>query len=148
MAYVQLPPTEIEIEIPSIEIGSTVIRRKAKLFSLIYNKGSKEVAVAWTVQHYAATTADGYGEYLAFIPDWSKTSVADNSTMCDVTNGFPIQMIQIGQDEDGDPLYGYDPAINYTGQYDFFSHLAETQPVMIHAMIIQFGNLVESWVKP
>ena len=147
MAYVQLPTPEIEIEIPSIEISSTVIRRKAKLFSLIYNKGSKEVAIAWTVQHYAATTADGYGQYLDFIPDWSKTSVADNTTMCDVTNGFPIQMIQIGQDEDGDPLYGYDPAINYTGQYDFFSHLAETQPVMIHAMIIAFGNRVESWEK-
>jgi hypothetical protein len=148
MAYVQLPTPEIEIEIPSMEIGSTVIRRKAKLFSLIYNKGSKEVAIAWTVQHYAATTADGYGEYLAFIPDWSKTSVADNTTMCDVTNGFPIQIIQLGQDEDGDPLYGYDPAINYTGQYDFFCHLAETQPVLIHQMIIQFGNNVVSWEKP
>jgi len=148
MPYIQLQPAEIEIEIPSIEIGSTVIRRKAKLFSLIYNKGSKEVAIAWTVQHYAATTADGYGDYLAFIPDWSKTSVADNSTMCNVTNGFPIQMIQIGQDEDGDPLYGYDPAINYTGQYDFFCQLAETQPVLIHQMIIQFGNNVVSWEKP
>jgi hypothetical protein len=148
MAYVQLTTPDIEIEIPSIEIGSTVIRRKAKLFSLIYNKGSKEVAIAWTVQHYAATTADGYGEYLAFIPDWSKTSVADNTTMCDVTNGFPIQMIEIGQDEDGDPLYGYDPAINYTGQYDFFCQLAETQPVLIHQMIIQFGNNVVSWEKP
>ena len=147
MAYVQLTPQDIEISIPDIEIGQTVIKRKAKLFSLIYNKGSQQVSVAWTVQHYAATV-DGFGEYLSFIPDWSKTSVADNTTMCDVTNGFPIQMIQIGQDEDGDPLYGYDPAINYTGQYDFFSNLAQTQPVMIHAMIMQFGNLVESWVKP
>ena len=148
MAYVQLTTPEIEIEIPSIEIGSTVIRRKAKLFSLIYNKGSKEVAIAWTVQHYAATTADGYGDYLAFIPDWSKTSVADNSTMCNITNGFPIGMIEIGQDEDGDSIFDYDPEINYTGQYDFFCHLAETQPVLIHAMIIQFGNNVVSWEKP
>lgn len=147
MAYVQLTTPEIEIEIPSIEISSTVIRRKAKLFSLIYNKGSKEVAIAWTVQHYAATTADGYGDYLSFIPDWSKTSVADNSTMCDITNGFPIGMIEIGHDEDGDPIFDYDPAINYTGQYDFFCHLAETQPVMIHATIIAFGNKVESWEK-
>lgn len=147
MAYVQLPPIEIEIPIPDIEIGETVIKRKAKLFSLIYNKGSKEVSIAWTVQHYAATTADGYGQYLDFIPDWSKTSVADNSTMCDVTTGFPISVIQLGQDEEGDPLYGYDPAINYTGQYDFFCHLAETQPVLIHAMIIAFGNKVESWEK-
>lgn len=147
MAYVNLPSIEIEIEIPSIEIGSTVIRRKAKLFSLIYNKGSKTVSVAWIVQHYAATTADGYGEYLSFIPDWSVTSVADNTTMCNVANGFPIEMIEIGQDEDGDPIFGYDPAINYTGQYDFFSHLAETQPVKIHEMIIQFGNNVKSWEK-
>lgn len=147
MAYVQLTTPEIEIEIPSIEISSTVIRRKAKLFSLIYNKGSKEVAIAWTVQHYAATTADGYGEYLTFIPDWSVTSVADNTTMCDITNGFPIQMIVVGQDENGNDILDYDPAINYTGQYNFFCHLAETQPVMIHAMIIQFGNNVASWEK-
>ena len=147
MAYVQLPPIEIEISIPDIEIGETVIKRKAKLFSLIYNKGSKELSVAWTVQHYAAT-AQGFGEYLTFIPDWSKTSVADNSTMCDVTNGFPIQKIEIGQDENGNPIYDYEPSINYTGQYDFFSYLAETQPVKIHEMIIQFGNKFETWVKP
>jgi hypothetical protein len=147
MAYVQLTTPDIEIAIPDIEIGQTLIKRKAKLFSLIYNKGSKEVSIAWTVQHYAATTADGYGQYLDFIPDWSKTSVADNSTMCDVTNGFPIQMIQIGQDEDGDPIYDYDPKINYTGQYDFFCQLAETQPVKIHEMIIQFGQNVASWEK-
>ena len=147
MAYVQLPVQEIEIAIPDIEIGQTVIKRKAKLFSLIYNKGSKEVSVAWIVQHYAAT-AEGFGEYLSFIPDWSKTSVADNTTMCNVTNGFPIQKIVIGQDENNVDILDYDPAINYTGQYDFFSNLAQTQPVMIHEMIMQFGNLVESWVKP
>lgn len=146
MAHVQLTPQEIEIAIPDIEIGQTVIKRKAKLFSLIYNKGSKEVSVAWIIQHYAAT-AEGFGEYLSFIPDWSKTTVADNTTMCDVTNGFPIQMIEIRQDEDGDPIFDYDPAINYTGQYDFFCNLAETQPVLIHAMIIQFGNQVQSWEK-
>jgi hypothetical protein len=146
MAYVQLTTPDIEISIPDIEIGQTLIKRKAKLFSLIYNKGSKEVSVAWIVQHYAAT-AGGFGEYLAFIPDWSKTSVADNSTMCDVTNGFPIYKIEIGQDENGNPIYDYDPSINYTGQYDFFSHLAETQPVLIHAMIIQFGNNVVTWDK-
>lgn len=146
MAYVNLPAVEIEIEIPSIEIGETLIKRKAKLFSLIYNKGSKEVSVAWTVKHYAATT-DGYGEYLSFIPDWSVTSVADNTTMCDVTNGFPIEMIVVGQDENGNDIMDYNPAINYTGQYDFFSHLAETQPVLIHSMIIQFGQQVKSWEK-
>lgn len=146
MPYIQLTTPEIEIEIPDIEIGQTLIKRKAKLFSLIYNKGSKEVAIAWTVQHYAAA-ADSYGDYLSFIPDWSLTSVADNTTMCDVTNGFPINKIEVGQDENGNPIMDYDPAINYTGQYDFFCQLAETQPVMIHQMIIQFGNNVTSWEK-
>lgn len=146
MAYVNLPPVEIEIEIPSISIEQTLIKRKAKLFSLIYNKNSKEVAVSWTVKHYAAT-AVGYGEYLSFIPDWSLTSVADNTTMCNVTNGYPIYKIVIGQDENGDDILDYDPAINYTGQYDFFSNLAETQPVLIHQMIIDFGNQVTSWDK-
>jgi hypothetical protein len=146
MAYIQLPEQEIEIEIPAIEIGQTVIKRKAKLFTLIYNKGFKEVSLTWTVKHYAAT-ANGYGEYLSFINDWSKTSVADNTTMCDVTNGFPIEKIVIGQDENGQDILDYDPAINYTGQYDFFSNLAATQAVMIHQMIIQFGNQVASWEK-
>ena len=147
MAYVQLPTIEVEISIPQIEIEQTKINRSAKLFSLIYNKGSKEVSVAWTVKHFAVNADGSNGEYLSFIPDWSKTSVADNSTMCDVTNGFPIEKIVIGQDEDGNDIYDYDPAINYTGQYDFFSYLAETQPVKIHEMIIQFGNNVQSWVK-
>lgn len=146
MAYIQLQPIEIEIAIPDIEIGQTLIKRKAKLFSLIYNKGSKEVAVAWTVQHYAAT-AEGYGDYLSFIPDWSLTSVADNTTMCDITNGFPIEKVEVGQDENGNPIMDYDQKVNYTGQYNFFCQLAETQPVMIHQMIIQFGNNVTSWEK-
>lgn len=146
MAYTQLPAQEIEIEIPSIEIDQTIIKRKAKFFSLIYNRESKEVALAWIVKHYAAT-ANGYGEYLSFINDWGKTSVADNTTMCDVTNGFPIYKIVIGQDENGEDILDYDPAINYTGQYDFFSNLAETQPVLIHQMIIQFGNNIVSWDK-
>jgi hypothetical protein len=146
MAYVDLPPVNIEIEIPSIEIDETLIKRKAQFFALIYNRYSKEVSLTWTVKHYAAT-ADGYGEYLSFIPDWSKTSIADNTTMCDVSNGFPIQKIVIGQDENGNDIMDYDPAIDYTGQYDFFSNLAETQQVLIHQMIIQFGNNVVSWDK-
>jgi hypothetical protein len=146
MAYVSLPPVEIEIEIPSIQIDETIIKRKAKLFSLIYNRNSQEVALSWTVKHYA-TTATGYGEYLSFIPDWGLTSVADNTTMCDVTNGTPIYKIVIGQDENGNDILDYDPAINYTGQYDFFSNLGETQPVMIHQMMIEFGNQVTSWDK-
>jgi hypothetical protein len=146
MAYVQLTTPEIEIPIPDIEIEQTLIKRKAKLFSLIYNKGSKEVAIAWTVQHYAAT-AEGYGNYLSFIPDWSLTSVADNTTMCDVTNGFPIEKVEVRQDENGNPIMDYNLKVNYTGQYDFFCQLAETQPVMIHQMIIMFGNNVTSWEK-
>jgi len=146
MAYVNLPPVEIEIEIPSIVNDETTILRKAKCFSLIYNRNSQEVALAWTVKHYAATT-NGYGEYLSFIDDWGLTSVADNTTMCDVTNGKPIYKIVVGQDENGNDIMDYDPAINYTGQYDFFSNLAETQPVMIHQMMIQFGNDVVSWEK-
>jgi hypothetical protein len=146
MAYVNLPPVEIEIDIPSIEIDNTLIKRKAHFFALIYNRKSKEVSLSWDVKHYAAT-ATGYGEYLSFIPDWSKTSLADNTTMCDVSNGFPIEKIVIGQDEDGNDIIDYDPAIDYTGQYDFFSNLAETQQVLIHQMIIQFGQNVESWEK-
>jgi len=146
MAYINLPPVEIEIEIPSIVIDETTILRKAKCFSLVYNRNSQEVALAWTVKHYAAT-ATGYGEYLSFIPDWGLTSVADNTTMCDVTNGKPIYKIVVGQDENGNDIMDYDPAINFTGQYDFFSNLAETQPVMIHQMMIQFGNDVVSWDK-
>ena len=64
MAYINLPPVEIEIEIPSIVIDETTILRKAKSFSLVYNRNSQEVALAWTVKHYAAT-ATGYGEYLS-----------------------------------------------------------------------------------
>jgi hypothetical protein len=147
MAYVNLPPVEIEIEIPSIQIEETLILRKAKFFILLYNRDSKEVALTWIVRHFAATANNGYGDYLPFIEDWSKQSLADNTTMCDVTNGFPIQKIVVGQDENGNDIMDYDPAIDYTGQYDYFSNLAETQPVLIHQMIIQFGNNVVSWEK-
>jgi hypothetical protein len=62
-----------------------------------------------------------------------------------VSNGYPIAKIEVGLDEAGLPIMDYDPLVNYTGQYDFFCAMAESQSVNVHAMIRQFGNMITEW---
>lgn len=59
--------------------------------------------------------------------------------MCDASTGIPIE-----PDQDGT----YDSqTINYTGQYDFFSYLAENQEIIVNQFIRNFGMLVQDWSK-
>jgi len=149
MPLIQIDTPNLEIAIPDFIKGDTVIKRVAELFTMIYNQATKQLSITWVIKHFAKNTDGTKGEYLgAVIPDWSKTSIADNTTMCDVANGHPIQKIDTGEvDEDGNPIFDYNPQITYMGQYDFFWNLAQTQPVEVHNMIINFGGLVESWDK-
>lgn len=149
MSYTQLTTNAISIDIPDIQIGDTIVKRTASCFNLNYNADQKFVAVQWLVKHYAKNSDGTKGDYLSFIPDWTKQSIADNSTMCDVTNGHPIdKTYNTGQkDDDGNDIMDYDPNINYTGQYDFFFNMAETQSVQVNALILQFGQLITNWDK-
>ena len=145
MPLIPFETPRIVIDIPDLEIDSTVIKRQAEVFTLLYNQNSKEVAVTYTVKHYS--DCDGQpGEYMGkTIVDWSKETIADNTTMCNTENGHPIEKLPEG-DPDADEN-GYPRNLNYMGQYDFFYMLAQTQPVQIHSLIIQFGQLVQSWEK-
>lgn len=161
MPYIQLSTKDIVIDIPDLMIGQTVIKRTATLFDMDYNTHNKQLVLRWLVKHYAKNADGTKGDYLPFIADWAKESIADNTTMCDLTNGQPIyQMFDTGEvekDENGNPkideqgneikIMDYDPAINYSGQYDVFFNMAQSQPVLVNPMIIQFGQLIESWVK-
>lgn len=161
MAFIQLSTHELIIDIPDIIIAGTVVKREARCFKMSYVMDQKQVVLTWLVRHYAKNEDGTKGDYLSFIPDWAKESIADNTVMCDVTNGSPIEKTydtgEVEKDENGNPvlypngneieIYDYDPAINYTGQYDFFFNLAENHPVLVNQMILQFGSLVESWDK-
>lgn len=149
MPYIQLSTNDIVIDIPDVILGQTVIVRTAMLFDMDYNTHNKQLVLRWLVKHYAKNADGTRGDYLPFISDWVKESIADNTTMCDVTNGQPIyQTFDTGEvDEQGNAIMDYDPAINYSGQYDVFFNMAQAQPVLVNPMIVQFGQLIESWVK-
>lgn len=149
MPLLQIETPQLEIEIPDFITAETVIKRSATLFSMIYNQFTKQLSITWTVRHFAKNSDGSKGDYLGpVIPDWSKTSIADNTTMCDVANGHPIYKIDTSEvDEEGNPILDYDPEITRMGQYDFFWNLAQTQPISVHAMIINFGGLIVSWEK-
>ena len=161
MPYIQLSTNEIVIDIPDVIIAQTVIMRTATLFDMDYNTHNKQVVLRWLVKHYAKNADGTKGDYLSFVPDWAKESIADNTTMCDVTTGQPIYQTydtgEVEKDESGNPkldeqgneikIMDYDPAINYSGQYDAFFNMAQAQPVLVNPMIIQFGQLVADWNK-
>ena len=144
MAFVQLQTPQVKVNVPAIEIDGTKIFREAYLSGMNYSVDGASLTLLWTVQHFSLLD-NGKGTYLSFVPDYTRKTIADNSTMCDVSNGYPIEKIEVGQDETGLPIMDYDQNISYTGQYDFFCAMAENQDVNVHAMIRQFGNMITEW---
>jgi len=141
---IETNPQAIELNIPDVVIDSTILKRKAKLFTMIYNQNSKSLTLNWTVSFFA-NDGGNYGEPLSFIPSYSKESIADNTTAVNPATGQIISMVDI-LDADGN-VTGQDYAIDWMGQYDFFNMLAENQPIQVHDMIRQYGIGVSNWDK-
>lgn len=134
MGYTQLPITEVRIEIPDLIINNTIIKREAYYSQLKDNTDSKTVCVDFIVQHFATDENNQKGEYIGYyIADYIRTITATNDSMCDLTNGVPIDNL--------DTFEG-----SYTGQYDFFTYLRETQPILINQYLRNFG-LITDWSK-
>jgi len=137
MSFIQLPKEEIRISIPKLIQDNTAIVREAYMSNLIYDNDAQTVTVNWVVQHFSELPNGEKGETLGnIIPDYIRKTVAHNGTMCDINNGVPL-------DPNEDGTYEGD----YTGQYDFFAYLGETQPILLNNMIRDFGGRVATWTK-
>lgn len=128
MALVNIPNVDIEIDIPALIIGGTPLSRKAKLFTMTYNQKQKYLTLCWTVSYY---TSNGELLDIAGIDSYSKESIADNTTMVDVTTGAILQP----------DVNGHYPG-NYLGQYDWFNMIGENQPLKVHDLIRAYGASV------
>ena len=152
MAYIQLSKEEIRISIPNLVQNNTTIVREAYMQSMNYNTDAKQVIISWRVQHFSINIDGTKGDSLDnIIPDYTRETIAHNETMCDISNGYPIEpRVSIDADltavEPPAPDYSWFEG-NYTGQYDFFAYLAETQPIMVNQMIRNFGLMVANWDK-
>lgn len=137
--YIQLPQLEIRISIPDLVVDNTVIKREAYCSRMEYNIDAKNVVVFWIVQHFSTQEDGTKGIYMGdFIPDYIRPNIADNTTMCDVTTGIPIQ-----PDSEGN----YPEGVNYTGQFDFFMNMGEYTPIVVNQVIKQFGQGITDWSK-
>lgn len=121
MSLQTIPPVNIEIDIPDLVLGEVTLKRKATLFTMIYNQAVKYLALSWIVSYPDIDSAKGISSY-------TKESVADNSTMVDVTTGAVLTPDEAGN-------YAGD----YIGQYDWFNLMAETQQLKVHDMIRAYG---------
>lgn len=133
MPLITVPTPPIEIQIPNKVIANTILKRKAKLFTMLYNQSSKSLALSWQVDYYAQAANDTYGELVQAkgINSYSKEIIADNSVMVNPADGSFIY-----PDENGN----YDEAVQRIGQYDFFYMAASTTPLQVHDMIIYHGQ--------
>lgn len=122
---------QIVLDVPDLVKGETVIKRDASLLSMIYNTHDSTLTLVWNIRHYA-DTSDGYGLYLGtIIPDKIKQTVADNNVMVNTHTGQFVYPDSSGQ---------YPQNIPYIGQYNFFQRLAQYQPILVNALIIQYGK--------
>jgi len=120
----------IILEIDDIIIDNTIIKRKAYLLSMIYNITNKTVVLNWEIRHYGSTINNQYGEYLInIIPNKTKTTTADNTTFVNSQTGAFVY-------PDSEDFIDVD----YIGQFDFFSKLAENQPIIVNELIRQYGQ--------
>ena len=161
MAYIQLPKEEIRISIPNLVQNNTIIVREAFMISMVYDSGVQQVTINWGVQHFdydenSTYIIDGVetkkGNSLEYIiPSYVRPTIAHNGTMCDISNGYPIEArvdTSIDSTSIEPPVADYSWFEgNYTGQYDFFAYIAEMQPIMVNQMIKNFGIMVSNWNK-
>jgi hypothetical protein len=150
----QLPtnPVDIVLEIPDVTIDATTLKRKAKLFALIYNMHTKQVSISWTVSHYAKNDDGSYGNSLSkIVPDYSKEQIATNDVAVNPITGFPldpesIQPTILTNSETGEQTV-IQSTVSWIGQYDFFNKMGESEPVLVHDVIKQFGMGLQNWEK-
>lgn len=138
----------IELEIPDVVISGTIIKRKAKLFTMIYNLQYKSLALTWDVSHYANDNGN-YGALLDFIPSYSKENVADNTTIVNPSTGAFLTDADLytdGVDADGNPIK-VPTNIPQIGQFDWFNNLGENVDINVHNLIRQYGNAYSKWDK-
>lgn len=144
-------PVDIVLEIPDVIIDATTLKRKAKLYALIYNMATRQVSISWTVSHFAANEDGSYGADLSsFIPSYSKEQIATNQVPVNPVTGMPLDPEAVEstfvQNEDGSTTE-IPSNVPWVGQYDFFNNMGENAPVKVHDVIRQFGMGLQNWNK-
>jgi hypothetical protein len=87
MPQVPYTPVDIVLEIPDIVLSNTIIKRKAKMLTMIYNQAYLTLTVAWQIQHYADDNGQ-YGQYIgAQVADKLKETTADNEVIVNAQTG-------------------------------------------------------------
>jgi hypothetical protein len=120
---------DIIIEIPDIVVDTTVLKRKAKLESLVYNMDRKEISISWIIITYSANPDGTYGEDLsAIVPRGTREQFGNNNVLVNPVTGVPVT----------------DPNEPSIGQYDFFNNIGENMPIKIHDVIRQFGATLQN----
>jgi hypothetical protein len=134
--HLQIDKTPITINIPDLVVGDTVIKRKAELFTLIYNQATKQVCLSWTIKSFA-NNGGQYGDALPFIPNTSKEMIADNSVFVNPANGQRVEKnVPIPDTEPQE----FDYPCDYISEYEFFFVMAASQPIKLHDVIMQYGT--------
>jgi hypothetical protein len=133
MPYIPYTPVDIVLEIPDIVLASTIIKRKAKMLTMIYNQAYLTLTVAWQVQHYADDSGQ-YGQYIgAQVADKLKETIADNEVIVDAQTGDILTDTSVCCDD-------VTNCLNCMGQYDWFNMIGETTPVIVHELIRKYGE--------
>jgi len=152
MALIQPTNIEIEIEIPDKTIDGTILKRKAKLFSLVYNMKAKQLVLNWEVIFYSRNSDGSYGRKMSdLIPSYTRENVADNQTPVNPFTGQILEWADLQSTFETDPNTGViieiPTSIPYMLQYDWFNQVGENQDLNIHNTIRQYGLALQDWDK-
>ena len=152
MALIQPTNIEIEIEIPDKTIDGTILKRKAKLFSLVYNMKAKQLVLNWEVIFYSRNSDGSYGRKMSdLIPSYTRENVADNQTPVNPFTGQILEWADLQSTFETNPDTGeiieIPTSTPYMLQYDWFNQVGENQDLNIHNTIRQYGLALQDWDK-
>ena len=152
MALIQPTNIEIEIEIPDTIIDGTILKRKAKLHSLVYNMKAKQLVLNWEVTYYSHNQNGSYGENLSvLIPSYTRENIADNTTPVNPSTGEILNWSDLQSTFETNPDTGeiieIPTSTPYMLQYDWFNQVGENQDLNIHNTIRQYGLALQDWDK-
>jgi hypothetical protein len=143
MPLLPFTPPLIELQISDLQVGDTLIRRKARFESLLHQQeagGQSFVRIVVRVCPYAAQ-GSGYGPALSGpgFASYSAQLGADNRTLVDATPGEQAGSIlavrELGQsDEAWQTVVDSYPQATML-QADFFVYLRENEPIKIADVI-------------
>lgn len=135
MPLIELPDTELVVDIPDIVVNGITFKRKAHSHTVQIEDIDKRVVLHILVYYYGTDNMPIDNESIGIKP-YLRTLTADNNYLVDATNGMPLCALSeqfVKGEDDADVENPVLAGKTYVREFQLFAQM-QTQPVVINDM--------------